>query len=241
MDTVADENAYMQMQKDFYNRYAAQSKYEQEVKQESIVGSYHKHDAWTDYDRYIMRHVDDSYKQKLALEFGCGPGRNIVRWHHLFKQIDGCDISKKNLENARANLKYHGVPMEPAFYETSGNDLGAAPSNTYDFVYSTICMQHICVHRIRLEIMHHMYRVLRKGGRISIQMGFGYDSPKSVGYYENNTGAETTNRGCDTRVENPDFLEKDLVTFGFKDFDYWVRPTGPGDSHPYWIYFTAVK
>src|SRR6185436_9465453 len=95
---------YMQMQKEYYARYAGRAKYDQPVKEEHVVGSYHAHDTWMDYDRFILRHVDDSFKEKLALEFGCGPGRNIVRWHHLFKRIDGCDIAEKNLENARVNL-----------------------------------------------------------------------------------------------------------------------------------------
>jgi len=72
-------------------------------------------------------------------------------------------------------------------------------------------------------------------------MGFGVDSPHSKGYYENFYAAEGTNRACDTRVEKPEQIKKDLEKIGFKKFEYWIRPTGPGDSHPNWIYFTAVK
>lgn len=230
----------MQMQKNFYARIASQSRYDAAVKNDSVVGSYHQHDEWSDYDRFLMRFVDKSFGNKLALDFGCGPGRNIVRYHHLFRRIDGCDIAPENLENARTNLKFHGVP-EPNLYVTSGNDLGAASSNSYDFIFSTICMQHICVHRIRYEIFSHMYRALRKGGRISIQMGFGNSASQTVGYFDNFTAAQSTNRGCDTRVEDADQLENDLYQLHFKEFDYWVRPVGPGDSHPYWIFFTAVK
>ena len=28
---------------------------------------------------------------------------------------------------------------------------------------------------------------------------------------------------------------------GFKYFNYIIGPTGPGDSHPYWIYVNAIK
>lgn len=238
---MATETDYQKMQREYYNNHAARAKYDQAVKQEGVVGSYHMHDDWFDYDRYILRHVDDSFKSKLALEFGCGPGRNIVRWHHLFKRIDGCDIAENNLKNAVTNLTFHGVSTDRNFYVTSGTDCGKAPANTYDFVYSTICLQHICVHSVRYKIFQDIYRVLRVRGRLSAQMGFGSNSPKSVGYYDNNVGATDTNRGCDTRVENSDELEQDLHRIGFKDFDFWIRPTGPGDTHPYWIYFTAVK
>ena len=46
---------------------------------------------------------------------------------------------------------------------------------------------------------------------------------------------------CDTRVEDPMDVKKDLSEIGFKKFEFWVRPVGPGDRHPNWIFFTAVK
>ena len=33
---------------------------------------------------------------------------------------------------------------------------------------------------------------------------------------------------------------KDLEKIGFKSFEYWIRPTGPGCRHENWIYFTAL-
>ena len=38
-----------------------------------------------------------------------------------------------------------------------------------------------------------------------------------------------------------DQIERDLTAVGFAAFKYWIRPTGPGDTHPHWIFFTAVK
>lgn len=86
-----------------------------------------------------------------------------------------------------------------------------------------------------------MHRALRDGGRISIQMGFGRDSPSTVGYFDDFYEALGTNRSCDTRVESPDQLRSDLEAMGFRDFESWIRPVGPGDLHPNWIFFTAVK
>ncbi len=85
-------------------------------------------------------------------------------------------------------------------------------------------MQHICVHEVRFSIMRDMYRVLRKLGRISIQMGFGVSGGKA-GYFENNYDAISTNSGCDTMVENTDFVESDLRQIGFTNFRYDIRPT----------------
>ena len=102
-------------------------------------------------------------------------------------------------------------------------------------------MQHICVYDIRFSILTKMYKSLKKDGRISIQMAFGTFRENSVGYYENHFNAMGTNGSYDTRVEDPNEIKKDLATIGFKDFEYWIRPAGPGDADTNWIFFTASK
>lgn len=187
----------------------------------------------------MMRYVDASFKDKVALDFGCGPGRNIIKYSSWFKRIDGADISPRNIENARVNLANNNIPI-PNLYVILGADVGSAPAESYDFIFSSITMQHICVHEIRFSIFEAMHKALKKGGRVSIQMGYGANSPKSVGYCDNNYDAIATNRGCDTRVESPDELWADLEKIGFKNFEFWIRPVGPGDLHPAWIFFTAT-
>ena len=228
------------MQKKWYRDAALKSNYTTDQKFDHVVGSYEKHNDWKDYDEYLMKYVDDSYQSKYALEFGCGPCRNIIKYHKLFSRIDGCDISPENLENGRENLNFHHMPI-PNLYVTNGDDLGNAPENYYDFVFSTIVLQHICVYEIRFSILQCVYRTLKNGGRLSIQMGFGTESPNSVGYYENYYDALGTNRACDTRVEDPNFVKNDLYKIGFKQFEYWIRPVGPGDNHTNWIFLTAIK
>ncbi len=230
---------YTTMQKTWYEQAASHSKYDATQKVDGVVGSYEQHNNWPDYDKFLLGFIDESWKEKLAIDFACGPGRNIVKYSHLFKRLDGADIAQANLDNAKVNLEYHGIPT-PNLFMTNGSNLGDAPSNTYDLVFSTIAMQHICVHEVRFSIMRDMYRVLRKLGRISIQMGFGVSGGKA-GYFENNYDAISTNSGCDTMVENTDFVESDLRQIGFTNFRYDIRPTGPGDSHPHWIFFSAQK
>jgi SAM-dependent methyltransferase len=230
---------YANMQKHWYEGAAARSHYSGSEIIDNVVGSFQEHNSWPDYDRFMFRYVDDSFKDKYALDFACGPGRNIAKYHHLFRRLDGADIAQNNLDNADIYLRSVGAPV-PNLYVTSGVNLGSSPDNTYDFIFSTVAMQHICVHETRFSIFQHMYRALRCRGRISIQMGFGV-SPGKVGYYENHYDATATNSALDTMVENPDFVENDLKLIGFRDFEYWVRPVGPGDSHPYWIFFTAIR
>lgn len=235
---------YMHMQKVTYENAAKRSKYNTDKKIDFVVGggsgSYEEHNKWSDYDEYLMRYVDDSFQNKVALDFGCGPGRNIIKYNKRFRRIDGCDISQNNINNAKENLTYHNIAI-PNLYVTNGNNLGDAEKEYYDFIFSTIALQHICVYEIRYEILMTMYNALKKGGRISIQMGYGKDSPNTVNYYDNYYNAIGTNRACDTCVSKPDEIRNDLEKIGFRNFEYWIRPVGPGDTHPNWIFFTATK
>ena len=187
--------------------------------------------------RYVPR--DESW---VALDFGCGPGRNLRRWSSFFARIDGVDISAGNLENARTFLDGTVPPhKQPNLYLTAGNDCGAAAHEHYDFAFSTICLQHICVHSIRFSIFSHLFSCLKPGGRISIQMGFGVPSPHTVGYLEDHVVAAETNRACDVAISSPDEVKADFDRIGFESFESWIRPVGPGDFHPHWIYFTATR
>lgn len=206
-----------------------------------VVGSLNQHDAWPDYEEFLMKYVprDASW---IALDFGCGPGRNIRRWTDWFKRIDGVDISQHNLDKARIFIR-DKVPAAktPNLYVTAGMSCGDAPKGAYDFAFSTICLQHICVYSVRYSIFKSLFDCLKASGRISIQMGFGVPSPSTVGYYEDYVQATGTNRGCDVAISSADEVKKDLEKIGFTNFEYWLRPVGPGDIHPQWIFFTALK
>ncbi len=233
---------YIYLEKTWYNKEAKKSKYNQKEKVDFVVGTYEKQNEYEDYDKYILKNIDDSFKEKVALDFACGPGRNIVKYQKYFKRIDGADISEINIKNAKDNLTFEGVKI-PNLYVTNGNDLGDASNNTYNFILSTIAMQHIPVYDIRFSIFKHMYRVLKPGGMISIQMGAG-KSPNSNdhSYYDNYYEAKGTNRHADTMVEDPEFLRKDLEKIGFKNFKFWLRPPMPGETaHKHWIFFQAIK
>ena len=233
---------YAKMQKELYETAASFGEVAPGViNHEGVVGSLEQHDQWTDYEEYLMRYVpkDASW---VAIDYGCGPGRNIRRWTDRFRRIDGVDISQQNLDNARVFIKDRVSPNKwPNLYVTTGMNCGDAPLNCYDFAFSTICIQHICVYSIRFSIFKSLFECLKPGGRLSVQMGFGVPSPNTVPYYKEHVQAIDTNRGCDVAVGSPDEISKDLEKIGFISFEHWIRPVGPGDVHPRWIFFTAVK
>ena len=237
---LKDDKKYLYMQKVAYQNAARNSTYDSKNKDDFVVGSYEEQNKWEDYDKYLMKYIDSTFQEKIALDFACGPGRNIVKYNKRFKRIDGCDISKNNINNAKTNLNYHKISL-PDLYVTNGDDLGTKHENYYDFIFSSIAMQHICVYDIRFSILTKMYKSLKKDGRISIQMGYGKAKKNSVGYYENDFNAIGSNGSKDTRIEDPNEIKKDLENIGFKQFEHWIRPVGPGDDHSNWIFFTASK
>lgn len=233
---------YVKMQRKYYIRNARKSSVAPgNLIVDQVVGSWKEHDEWSDYETYMMKYVRPE-NDLIALDFGCGPGRNIRRWTNWFKRIDGADISKINIENARVFLR--GQLLEeknPNLYVTNGTNCGDAKSDTYDFVFSTVCLQHICSHSVRFQILTDIYRILKPGGRISIQMGYGTPSPMTVGYFEDNFSAEATNRSCDTEISDVSEPKTDFDRIGFTNFESWIRPVGPGDIHPSWVFLTATK
>ena len=234
---------YRKMQETLYERRASRWGVHSKAAKDEVVGCFDKHNGWNDYDVYLFKGVEDC-SNKVALDFGCGPGRNIVKFWNKFKRIDGTDIAQNNLDKARVWIKHNGKSDEGVnLYKCSGVDLSEIPDNSYDVVFSTICMQHICCHSIRVNYLKEFFRVLKPGGSICIQMGYGPKTPRvnSYDYYTDFYDAPSTNGTHDTRVESPDQLKSDLEPIGYEKFEYDIRPVGPEDGHPNWIYFRARK
>jgi ubiquinone/menaquinone biosynthesis C-methylase UbiE len=231
---IDSSNKYTQMQLKQYNSLAKQWT---EENRDHVVGSFDLHNTWPDYE-ILFERIND-INSKIALDFACGPGRNLVKYKNLFKQLDGVDISPDNIEKAKLYCLKNNINNQ--LYVNNGVDLNCINSEQYDVVMSTIALQHICVYDIRKSLFKEFNRVLKPGGILTAQMGYGSPSPKSVGYYENYYDAKDTNRGCDVCIETYKQLEDDLVEIGFSDFQYKIRPVGPGDCHPNWIFFSAVK
>jgi SAM-dependent methyltransferase len=231
---INKENKYTQMQLNLYNGLASQWS---EENREPVVGSFDAHNQWADYENLFQRLENQS--ELIGLDFACGPGRNIVKYNGRFKRLDGVDISPINIEKAQTYTSNNKI--ETVLYTSSGTDISIVPSDMYDFVMSTIALQHICVYDIRYSIMKDIHRVLKDGGLFTAQMGFGSPSPQTVGYYENYYDAESSNRACDVCIETPEQLEKDLLEMGYKDFQYKITSVGPGDLHPNWIFFNVTK
>lgn len=231
---------YLNMQKSFYDAEAAKWSLKNK---DPVVGSYKQHDAWPDYDEYLFKFnpvFNVETNDMVALEYGCGPGRNLIRFHNRFARIDGVDISQINLDKAEVNLADAGI-TDYNLYMCDGKSI-PCEDETYDVVFSVICLQHIACHEIRFNIMKEIHRVLKPGGHFCFQMGYGGRGGNQAEYYENNYDAPRTNGGWDVAVRNEDGLKDDLTKkIGFKSYSSDVTRRGPGDSHAKWIWVRVQK
>lgn len=220
-------NPYSQMQRRYYDGEALHNAHQWRAGFPAL-------NEWPDWEWLVQPNPNG-----LALDFGCGLGRHIFKYQDSFARVDGADISPAVISVLRGVLDEAGIDAN--LYLCDGTGMSTPPSDTYDLVMSMTVLQHICVHEIRLNIFRDMFRVLKPGGAIAIQMGYGSPSSSTVGYFENFYEATGTNRECDTEVPSANHLLTDLTEIGFEGFEHKIGPVGPGDYHPNWIYFRAVK
>lgn len=226
---------YLEMQRRYYRRKASEWSLEN---RNPVVGSYDLHNNYKGYDDYLFPEGD--FSNKLALEYGCGPARNLVRFNSKFSRIDGVDIEAVNIEKAKINLQANKITGNKLFV-CDGESI-PCESDCYDVIFSVICLQHICVFEIRDLIIKDIYRVLKPEGVFCFQMGFGgkevYPTAK---YHENVYDAKKTNGGYDVSVENESVLKNHLLSIGFTDIQIDVRETGPADNHKNWVWVKGYK
>jgi len=258
---MSDKDTYANMQKTKYEGKAQRWRVHGDHRN-AVVGGFNEHNNWKGYE---LLHKGVDTENLVMLDFGCGPGRNVVKYWEDFKRVDGVDIGSLNIENAKKWMEYNNISSDRSnLYVNNGLDLSEIKSETYDVIMSTIAIQHICSHSIRYGLFEEFYRVLKPGGYITIQMGYWGDNPDhplspckmcrlkgepgscthptAVDYYENYYDAPNTNGAHDTKVSSPSELENDLIKIQFKNFEFTIAKTGPWDRrHPKWIFFRAWK
>lgn len=102
-----------------------------------------------------------------ALDFGCGAGRLTRALSFRFGEAVGVDISEEMLRVARS---LNADRRNCEFVLNVGEDLRLFASGRFDFVYSTIALQHVPGRALALGYVRELVRVLADGGLLVFQV-----------------------------------------------------------------------
>lgn len=235
METISVNNKYTRMQLEYYNSQGLNNN-------EGMDRENHRiHNNNPDYWNILVKETETDYTNKIGLDFACGCGRNIINLHKRFSRLDGVDISSNLIKLTRKNLIQNNISDDKSYlYTCNGIDLNIINDTQYDFIMSTIALQHICVYDIRKSYLNEFYRILKPDGLLSFQMGYGRKYAK-INYHDNYYDATGTNSLCDVVVDNPQQIIDDLTEIGFKNITYLIREPFSDDNHTNWIYVKATK
>jgi ubiquinone/menaquinone biosynthesis C-methylase UbiE len=103
---------------------------------------------------------------RRALDFGCGPGRLTQALAAHFEQVDGVDISPSMI--ALAN-RLNQRPDRSHYHLNDTEDLRRFKDQSFDFVYSSITLQHVGPANAR-SYLKEFIRVLNPGGILVFQL-----------------------------------------------------------------------
>lgn len=228
---ITQENQYTNMQKGMY---------------EQGTSNHEEHNGNEDYWNILLGDLKDkeNWDGKIGLDFACGKGRNVTNMLNLcdWARVDGIDLSTGNVNYNKETYKN----QNSNWYTNNGVDVSELKDDEYDFIMSTIALQHIPVYDIRKSLITDLYRTLKSGGVFSFQMGYGKDlsdvngRPRSS-YFDNSYDASQTNGEYDVRVQNEEDLIKDMESIGFKNVTIEIRDSWSDIGHPQWIYVRCEK
>lgn len=102
-----------------------------------------------------------------ALDFGCGAGRLTRAVSLRFERAVGVDISAEMIRVAR---ELNADRPNCEFVVNEAPDLARFESRSFDFVYSSIVLQHLPGRDVALAYVRELVRVLADGGLLVFQV-----------------------------------------------------------------------
>ncbi|HTU34329.1 MAG TPA: class I SAM-dependent methyltransferase [Candidatus Acidoferrum sp.] len=98
---------------------------------------------------------------KSMIELGCGVGRMTRTFARKFGTVTACDVSSEMLNRGQALCR---TEKNIIWLQSNGLDLRGIASNSTDFVFSYLVLQHMPKEEIVHDYIREMLRVLRNGG-----------------------------------------------------------------------------
>lgn len=117
-----------------------------------------------DYKRLVAPHLHRTgfvTQGKTAIELGCGAGRMTRVFSAHFHRVVAFDVSEEMLKRAKALLPNTG---NVTWLHSNGENLGQAGSQSADFVFSYLVLQHLPCEELVCGYIREMLRVLRHDG-----------------------------------------------------------------------------
>jgi ubiquinone/menaquinone biosynthesis C-methylase UbiE len=109
-----------------------------------------------------------------ALDFGCGAGRLTQALAKRFERCTGVDVAASMLDAAR-KLE---PPQNCEFVLNERSDLSVFPDKSFDFIYSSIVLQHI-PHPFAIGYIAEFCRLLAPNGLLAFQVAVDKQVPLS--------------------------------------------------------------
>lgn len=143
-----------------------------------------KKGKWTEKEFYNsgVAHVENLLKKgktlglpkakKLALDFGCGPGRFTEVLAKDFDKVIGFDISEKMIELAEERAEQEGIDN---IEYIAADNLSSIKDNSVDLIMTRLTLEHIPPEQIK-KYVKDFTRILKKGGLASFEIPF--EEPK---------------------------------------------------------------
>ena len=232
---------YSQMQKEIYNEQSKNFHFARDT----CVGNFKTHEAYP-YKEYLLEKYQGGYGR--CLDFGCGIGRLIKTMLTSFDKVVGVDIATNNLKHAETYLTENGIEREKYdVFLVDGMSCNIDIDYKFDFAYSTLCLQHICVHETRQNIVKDICSLLKDDGQACFQMGTGGVWNDGALWMDNNYDAGGTNGSEDVFIPDESYfpvIEQDFNNAGYKDVIFEIKESPHpklNDYHTNWLFIHCKK
>jgi len=120
----------------------------------------------------VLARYDLPAAGKSVLELGCGAGRMTGSFAKRFRHVYAFDLSREMLSRAR---QMHTAEKNILWLLSNGADLSCVASDSMDFVFSYLVLQHLPEEALALQYIREMLRVLRPGGVFLFQFNGGFE------------------------------------------------------------------
>ncbi|HVN45627.1 MAG TPA: class I SAM-dependent methyltransferase, partial [Steroidobacteraceae bacterium] len=146
-----------QREREYYDQYSQRQKDTARVNLGPISGKEHR--PWNPYWHFFALVKERFRPGACLLDFGCGWGDNTAVFARIGYQVEGFDISERNLEVARQLAASAGVANQVHFGVQTAESLDYSDGQ-FDVVAGVDILHHVEIPRAIAECR----RVLRPGG-----------------------------------------------------------------------------